>query len=187
MTTTSRAAVRIAVAQFFGGTTYDSTARAYRGSGPLLSNGLSTVRAYQSKRINDMDYVQGQAAGRGMGAAMVIEMNETRNNTLTVGQKPTLGGQRHLVYPVQCHFFHMAHQNYAEDAEADVDALAEAVQDLIYTDFTLGTGGTSPPMIYQAGIDSAGIRTLIDPSQMAKEITVTHFRVNFNAEVQIVV
>jgi hypothetical protein len=133
--------------------------------------------------MNDMDYVIGQAAGRGMGAAMVIEMNETRDYTLTLTQKinGTQGGQRHLVYPVQCHLFHMAHQPYAEDAEADVDLLAQAIQELIYGDFTLGG------ICYQAGIDSAGIRTLIDPSEEYKEITVTHFRVNFNAEVQTIV
>lgn len=180
MVSTSRTIVRTGVAQFFGGATYDSTARAYRGSGPLLTSGLSTVRAYQSKRVNDMDYVLGHAAGRGMGACMVLEMAETRDTTLTLTQKinGTMGGQRHLVYPVQCHVFHMAHQPYAEDAEADVDSLAQAMQELIYGDFTLGG------ICYQAGIDSAGIRTIIDPSEEYKEITVTHFRVNFNAEVQ---
>jgi hypothetical protein len=180
---TSRTIVRTGIAQFFGGTAYDSTARAYRGSGPLLSSGLSTVRAYQPKRMPDTDYVMAQAAGRGMGAAMVIEMNETRDTTLTLTQKinGTQGGQRHLVYPVQCHLFHMAHMDYAEDAEADVDSLAQAIQEQIYSDLTLGE------ICYQAGVDSAGIRTLIDPSQEWKELTVTHFRVNFNAEVQTII
>lgn len=182
MTLTSRAIVRTGIAQFFGGVTYDSTARAYRGGGPLFANGLSTVRAYQPKRMNDMDYVMGQAAGRGMGAAMVVEMNETRDTFLTLGTMPAAaGGQRHLIYPVQCHVFHMAHQPYAEDAEADVDALVQAMHEHIYSDPTLGQ------ICYQAGMDSAGIRALIDQSEEYKEITVTHFRMNFNAEVQIVV
>lgn len=182
MILTSRKIVRTGIAQFFGGTTYDQAARAYRGSGPLLSSGLSTVRAYQPKRMNDMDYVMGQNPGRGMGAAMVLEMNETRDTTLTLTQIPsTSGGQRHLVYPVQCHVFHMAHQDYAEDAEADVDDLVQAIQELIYGDFTLGG------ICYQAGIDSAGIRAMIDQPEEYKEITVTHFRVNFNAEVQTIV
>lgn len=181
MALTSRTIVRTGVAQFFGGTTYDSTARAYRGSGPLFSKGLSTVRAYQSKRINDMDYVLSQAAGRGMGAVMVLEMPETRDTVLTIGQIPAnLQGQRRLAYPVQCHVFHMAHQAYAEDAEKDVDDLDQAIHELIYTDPTLGG------ICYQAGINNAGIRSIIDPSEEWKEITVTHFRVNFDVEVQIV-
>lgn len=180
---TSRQIVRTGIAQFFGGSTYDSTARAYRGSGPLLSYGLSTVRAYQSKRLNDMDYVLGQAAGRGMGAVMVVEMAETKDKLLTTPGLPAgvQGGQRRLTYPVALNFFHMAHQPYAEDAEADVDELDQAVHELIYTDPTLGG------ICYQAGMNATGIRSLIDPSEEWKEVTVTYFRVEFDAEVQIVI
>lgn len=181
MTVTSRSIVRTGIARFFGGATYDQTARAYRGSGPLQANGLSTVRAYQSKRVNDMDYVSGQAAGRGMGALMVVEMAETKDTMLTLSGVPSIGGQRRLVYPVACNFFHMAHQPYAEDAEEDVDELDQAVHELIYTDPTLGG------ICYQAGMSSSGIRTLIDPSEDFKEITITYFRVEFDVEVQIVV
>jgi hypothetical protein len=190
VTVTSRKAVRLAVAQFFGGSTYDSNARAYRGSGPLLSSGLSTVRAYQAKRVSDMDYVIGQAAGRGMGAMMTIEMAETHDNLLTGPGLPAgvHGGQRHLVYPVACNVFHMAHQPYAEDAEADVDDLDQAIHELIYSDPTLGTTSiTGPPMIYQAGMSRNGIKSMIDQSEEWKEITATYFRVEFDAEVQIVI
>jgi len=182
MTVTSRTIVRQGIAVFFGGSQYDSIAKAYRGSGPLLSSGLSTVRAYQPKRTPDPDYVIGQAAGRGMGALMVLEMPETRDEVLTVGQIPaSAGGQRHLIYPVTCHVFHMAHEAYAEDAEQDVDELDQAIHELIYSDPTLGG------VCYQAGQNMAGIRSLIDPSDLWKEITVTHFRVQFEAEVQIVI
>ena len=181
MAVTSRSIVRVGIAKFFGGTSYDTSFKCYRG-GPLLSSGLSTVRPYQPKRTPDTDYVMGLNPGRGMGALMVLEMAETRDTFLTLGTIPAAsGGQRHLVYPVQCHVFHMAHQNYAEDAEADVDELDQAIHEHIYSDPTLGG------ICYQAGIDSAGIRTIIDPSEKWQEITVTHFRVNFNAEVQIVV
>jgi hypothetical protein len=118
-----------------------------------------------------------------MGAMMVLEMGETRDTLLTGPALPASiqGGQRKLVYPVKCHVFHMAHMPYAEDAEADVDALDQAIHELIYTDTTLGG------ICYQAGIDSAGIRTRIDPSEEWKEITVTHFTVSFDVEVQIVI
>ena len=188
MTEVSRKLVRTAIAQYFGGTNYDSIARCYRG-GPLLSFGLSTVRAYQPKREPDTDYVMGLIPGRGMGAMMVIQMKNTRDNILTTPGLPAgiHGGQRHLVYPVKCHVFHMAHMPYAEDAEADVDELDQALHEFIYADPTLGTGGTMPPMIYQAGINSAGIQTSIDDSEVWKEITLTHFCLEFDAEVQIVI
>lgn len=178
---TSRSIVRNGVAQFFGGTTYDSIFRAYR-DGPLSSYGLSTVRAYQPKRLPDPDYVYGQDQGRGMGAVMILEMNETRDTAATIGLIPaTLGGQRKLVYPFQCHVFHMAHMDYAEDAEADIDALDQAIHEQLYSDPTLGG------VCYQAGMDSTGIRTLIDQPEIWNEITLTHFRVIFDAEVQILV
>jgi len=84
---TSRSIVRTGIAQFFGGTNYDSNFRCYRG-GPLLSSGLSTVRAYQPKREPDTDYVMGLNPGRGMGALMVLEMAETRDTFLTLGTIP---------------------------------------------------------------------------------------------------
>ena len=182
MAVTSRAIVRVGIAQFFGGTNYDSDFRCYRG-GPLLSSGLSTVRPYQPKRTPDTDYVMGLNSGRGMGALMVLQMSQTRDNLLTGPGLPNgiHGGQRHLVYPVECHVFHMAHMNYAEDAEADVDELDQAIHEHIYSDPTLGG------ICYQAGINSAGIRTIIDDSEEWKEITVTHFRVSFDAEVAIVI
>lgn len=176
--TTSRAIVRRGVATFFGGTNYDSIFRAYR-NGPLMAYGLSTVRAFQPKRLPDMDYVLGQAPGRGMGAVMILELAETRDVPMTIGQNIVLNGQRKLVYPVQLHVFHMAHEDFAEDAEADVDAIDQAIHELIYTDATLGG------ICYQAGMDSAGIRTLIDQPEVWDEITVTHFRVCLDVEVQI--
>jgi len=182
VTVTSRTIVRTGIAQFFGGTNYDDTFRCYRG-GPLLSSGLSTVRAYQPKREPDTDYVMGLTPGRGMGAMMILEMPRTRDHLLTTPGLPAgiHGGQRHLVYPVKCHVFHMAHMPYAEDAEQDVDNLDQAIHELIYSDPTLGG------ICYQAGIDSAGIDSVIDPSSKWNEITVTHFQVGFNAEVQIVI
>lgn len=189
MTQVSRKLVRLAVAQFFGGTQYDQIGRCYRGNGPLLANGLSTVRPYQAKRIPDADYVMGQLPGRGMGAMMMLQMADDRDNMMNL---PGMGltGQpgsvrRKLVYPVTCHVYHMAHEAYAEDAEADIDDLSQAIHQRIYSDFTLGTTPQAgPPMIYQAGMDAPGIRTVIDPSGMWEEIVLTHFRVTFDAEVQ---
>lgn len=171
--------MRTGVAEYFGGTNYDSTFRAYR-DGPLASYGLATVRPYQAKRIPDSDTVI--TPGRGMGAFAVIEMSETHDLPLTVTQIPAnAGGQRKLVYPIQFHVYHMAEMPYAEDAEADVDALDQAIHELIYADPTLGG------ICYQAGIDSVGIHSVIDQSDFVNEMTLTHFRVEFDAEVSIVI
>lgn len=125
----------------------------------------------------------GQNAGRGMGAFMAIEMPETRDVPLTVGLMPASnGGQRRLAYAVNCHVYHLAHMDYAEDAEQDVDELDWAIHELMYTDPTLGG------VCLQSGMSSLGIRTRIDQSTLRPdEILQTHFRVEFDAEVQIVV
>lgn len=147
-----------------------------------MQYGLSTVRAYQAKRISDEDYVLGQVQGRGMGAFAVVEMAETRDRPATVGLIPgTAGGRRNLLYPVRLHVYHLAHMDYTEDAEADVDALDEQIHELLYSDPTLGG------ICYQAGMSSAGIHTLIYPAELYKELTKTAFVVEFDAEVQIIV
>lgn len=124
----------------------------------------------------------GQTPGRGMGAFAMVEMSETHNTVLTLGQKPAVsGGQRKLVYPVKLHGYHMAMEQHTEDAEADVDALVEAIQDRLHSDPTMGG------ICYQAGMNSAGIRTVIYPAELWKEITLTAFVFEFDAEVQIIV
>lgn len=146
-----------------------------------MSYGLSTVRPYQAKRIPDDDYIFGQSPGRGMGAFATIEMSETRDMPLTTGLIPAIGGQRRLAYPVRLHVYHLAREAYTEDAEADVDDLDQAIHELLYSDPTLGG------ICFQAGISAAGIRTLIYPAELRKEMTLTTFTVDFDAEVQIVV
>lgn len=179
MAATSRKIVRLAIAQFFGGAQYDIEARAYRGTGPLFSNGLCTVRAYRSKRVSDSDYVINQVIPRGMGAYMIVELPsdvEIRRTT------PAVTGRKRIMYQVSLHTYHLAYETHAEDAEADVDDLAEAIKGLIHGDVTLGTAG----MIYQAGESHMGIRTTVAPSGTYKEKTRTHIGTSFEAEVEIV-
>jgi hypothetical protein len=188
MATTSRPTVRVGVAQFFGGTTYDQEARAYRGSTPvhLFNAGLSTVRAYQSKRISDKDYVLGQAKGRGMGASMIVEMpddTEIRRAVPAAGPGTNYvgSGRKRITYTVILHVFHLAHKPHMEDAEADVDNLLEEVKSQVRSDVSLGG------ICYQAGENGRGIRTHVYPSNLGTdEITATHATVTFEAEVEIV-
>ena len=189
-TQTSRTIVRTGIAQFFGGVIYDTGARAYRGAipGHLSNAGLSTVRAYKSKRINDNDYVLAQAAGRGMGAYMYVEMpddTEIRRalNAAGPGTNYIAAGKKRITYRVILHVYHLAHKEYAEDAEADVDALLEEIKSQIRGDVTLG----SVAGVYQAGENGAGIRTRVFPSNTGKdEITATYATVTFDVEVEII-
>lgn len=184
MTATSRTIVRTGIAEFFGGTQFDAKARAYRGAIPaaLFGAGLSTVRAYRPKRLNDADYVKGQAAGRGMGAYLYVELprdTEIRRAIPAIGQ----AGRKRITYTVTLHVFHLAHQAYAEDAEADVDNLLEEIKSQIRSDVTLG----SIPGVYQAGENVNGIRTQVFPSILGKdEITATYATVTFDAEAEII-
>lgn len=180
MTQTSRAIVRTGIAQYFGGSDYDEAFRAWR-NGPLLPYGLSTVKAYQAKRIPDADFVFGQVPGRGMGAFALVEMPETVDRPLTTSLIPAQGGQRRITYPVRLNVFHMAMEQYAEDAEADCDALDQAIHELLYSDPTLGG------IAYQAGMSSAGIHSQFSEAELWKEITLSHFAVEFDAELQIIV
>lgn len=135
------------------------------------------MRAYQPKRASDTDYVLEQAAGRGMGASMIVELptdNEIRR------AMPAGSGRKRITYTVTLHLFHLAYQDHAEDAEADVDALVEAVKDLIHGDVTLGG------VCYQAGESPFGIRTRIYPSTDVKEKLSTYAQITLEAEVEII-
>jgi len=179
VTTTTRQTVRNGIAQYFGGTVYDQEARAYRGAGPLASSGLSTVRAYQPKRMSDVDYVYNQAAGRGMGAAMVIELP---SDVESRDAKPAVTGRKRINYTVILHCFHLAYQTHSEDAGPDVDNLVEQIKALIRQDVTLG-GAVN----LQAGESRAHIKTRIYPSAVLdKEKIATAFDITFEAEVEII-
>lgn len=175
MATTSREIVRAGIAEYFGGTTYDALARAYRGSGPLTAYGLSTVRAYTPKRESDEDYVIEQAAGRGMGAAMVVEIPHDKEHR--AGIAGAHGGVKQIDYDVVLAVFHLAHMDHAEDAGQDVDLLIEAIKDHIRSDRTLGG------ICKQAGEDETGIETIVEPYEMWNERIMTTFTVQFMAQV----
>lgn len=179
MTATSRQIVRNGIAQYFGGIQYDQEARAYRGSGPLQQYGLSSVRAYQPKRMSDVDYVYGQAAGRGMGAAMVVELpnDEERRDA-----KPIITGRKRITYTVILHCFHLAYPTHAEDAAQDVDLLIEQIKGLLRADPSL-----NGVVNLQAGENRARIKTRVYPSAVIdKEKIATAFDITFEAEVEIV-
>jgi hypothetical protein len=177
MPETSRQIFRTGVAQFFGGTDYDAKSRSYRGNGPLLSHGLSVVRPYGAKRVSDMDYVNAQSAGRGMGAYMVVGLPTDKEIRRSM---PAVTGRKRLTYLTTLACFHLAHKQYAEDAEADVDQLIDAIKDLVHADPSLGG------ICYQAGENETGMNTRIRGSRVTDELTATEFEISFDAEIEII-
>jgi hypothetical protein len=124
-----------------------------------------------------MDYVFAQAAGRGMGAYMAVEMPEDNEIRRAI---PAITGRKRITYDVNLHCYHLAHMKHAEDAEADVNGLIEAIKAAIHADVTLGA------ICYQAGENGAGIRTRITPSVTDDEIVATYILITLQAEVEIV-
>jgi hypothetical protein len=133
------------------------------------------VRAYQPKHISDEDYVIEQAAGRGMGAAMVVEIPHDKESR--AGTAGRTNGIKRIDYDVVLATFHLAHMDYAEDAEKDVDLLVEAIKDQIRLDRTLGG------LVSQAGEAATGIEVMIEPSEAWQERLMTVFTVQFIASV----
>lgn len=119
----------------------------------------------------------GQAAGRGMGAYMVVELGDDQEIRRA---KPAYSGRKRVTYAVNLHLFHLAHIAHAEDAEADVNGLIEAVKTYFRGDITLGQ------ICYQAGESPNGLKTKVTPSMVDKEIVGTYVRITFDAEVQII-
>jgi hypothetical protein len=183
--TTTRTTVRQGIAAYFGGT-YHAANRSWQ-NGPLLSSGLSTVRAGWGKKLNDNDFTYLQSSGRGMGAYMIVEIGydkeRRRSNAgppVTSGGNIIAGGIKEIEYRVTLNVFHLAQKGFAEDAQADIDLLIEAVKQQIRVDRTLGGICT------QAGESRFGIQTREAlPAVDANNRTGTWFTVAFEVMTQI--
>jgi len=124
-----------------------------------------------------MDFVLAQAAGRGMGAYMIVELPDDDEFRKSM---PAGTGRKRIVYQAVLHIYHLAHKAHSEDAEADVNGLLEAVKTAIRADVTLGG------ICYQAGESRRGIKTRVAPSAVPKEITGTYVQMKLEVEVMIV-
>lgn len=124
-----------------------------------------------------MDYVIEQSAGRGMGAAMIVEIPHDKEHRLAFAGKT--GGIKGIDYDVVLAGFHLAHMDHAEDAGKDVDLLIEAIKDRIRADRTLGG------ICYQAGEDETGIETVVHEYEEWDERVMTPFTVQFMTQVAI--
>ncbi|TDB86275.1 hypothetical protein E1264_18445 [Actinomadura sp. KC216] len=145
----TRRDIRDGVARFFGGATYDSTARIYRPT-PLVASGLAGVRPYWTTRFQDQDYTATLADGRGMGGVMSIHIANDSERRIALGG-PT-GGFKSRPVALELWVWHMARTPATEDAQADLDDLLDAIVERIHTDRTLGGA------VVEAGESQRGIQ-----------------------------
>lgn len=182
---TTRTTVRQGIAGYFGGT-YNASNRSWQ-NGPLLSAGLSTVRAGWGKKLNDQDFVYLQQSGRGMGAYMIVEFGPDKEVRRAIAGAPVVtsgnivaGGIKEIEYNVILNVFHLAQKAFSEDAAADIDLLIEAIKQQIRIDRTLGGICT------QAGEGRYGIQTRPGmPAVDANNRTGTWFAISFQVMTQI--
>ena len=160
-----RQLVRRAVAAYFGGTlnTTDGGSVYYSG-GSLAASGLGTAWPYAAKGIPDVFFTQGEPAGTGWGAAMIVQVPAVDITRQAMGG-PTSGWRgRH--YDVTCELLAISYETHIETAEAAFDDLLDGIEALIYADRTLGTTSGSYPtgrLITQAGEGTRGIRVQAEP------------------------
>jgi hypothetical protein len=154
-----RQLVRNAVAAYFGGTLVTADAGTCYQGGPLASRGLGTVFPYLVKgSAPDSYYTAGMAAGTGWGAVMTVHLGQVRNTRDSYGGATS--GWRKRLYAVLCSLDVISYAAHLEQAEAPLDDLVNAMDDLIYADRTLGTTGEDYPggrLIIQAGENPEGI------------------------------
>jgi hypothetical protein len=154
-----RQLVRLAVAAYFGGTLQTADAGVYFQGGPLASMGLGTAFPYLVKgSAPDSFYTLGEPAGTAWGAVMTVTLGPVRNTRDSYGGNVSGWRERH--YTVTCSLDVISYAEHLEDAEAPLDDLLNAMDDLIYADRTLGTTNNSYPtgrLITQAGEGREGI------------------------------
>lgn len=171
----TRTDVRLGIATFFGGVTFDAASRIYRPT-PLAAQGLGGVRPYFAKRTDDADFTRGLTVGRSMGAIMLVHLPFVRARRIALGG-PT-SGIKSKPYSVQLHVFHYAQVPHAEDAQADLDVLLQAIEDRIQGDRTLGGA------VVEAGESESGITIEADiPVIKPNDATECYAVVTFDAVV----
>jgi hypothetical protein len=125
--------------------------------------------------VSDEDYVIEQAAGRGMGAAMIVEIPHDKEVRDSIAGK--VAGIKCIDYDIVLACFHLAHEDHAEDAGDDVDLLIEAIKDRLRSDRTIGG------IFNTSGQDSTGIEVIVEPAEEWHERIMTVFTIQFIGKV----
>lgn len=190
MTAVSRTAVLQAIGSYFGGT-WNAVDWSYQ-NGPLTSSGLGSVKIGFPKEMPDKDFTAGLPAGRNMGAIMIVTLPDDTEVRAGDSGPPVTDGQGNIIaggtkfnrYRCTLEIYHMGETQHAEQSQADVDALIEAVKHHIRIDRTLGTSVPGPPLITQAGEERFGIQSHKEKPGITRERTYTYAWVRFEAMTQ---
>lgn len=144
----TRYAARLAIAQYFGGTTWQSQTTPNVGAlieGPLQSQGLSAVYPRWAKRLPDENFFlfgNLQSTARGMGTIMVVHIPKLGERRIALNANSTghvtNSGTKQDDAQVELHLYHLAQVDYAEEAEADLETMIDSIYDYIEQDVMLG-------------------------------------------------
>jgi hypothetical protein len=185
MSSGTRYQARTSIAQYFGGTTWQSVLSDVPNgpliNGPLVSYGLSAVYPRWSKRLPDENFFLFPEPARGMGTIMVVHLPTVQERRLAIPAfNATTGsnGTKQSRMLVELHLYHLSQQNYAEPAEADLEAMIDQIYTWVESDITLGG------VVYGAGETQYGIKSIMNPPvcQDVPERVEQYAKVSFQAD-----
>jgi hypothetical protein len=176
---------RLAIAQFFGGTTWQSQTTPDVGpliDGPLQANGLSAVYPRWAKRLPDSNFFLFPEPARSMGTIMVVHLPRLNERRIALagnlpGVQQNVGTKQDRMM-IELHLYHLAQVDYAEIAEADFEQMIDAVYNQIETDPMLGGA------VIGAGETPYGIESTLNPPvvQEKPERIEQYAKISFQAD-----
>jgi hypothetical protein len=130
-------------------------------TGPMQSYGVSAVYPRWAKRIPDSNFFLFAEPARSMGACIVVHIPRLKERRLALaanipGVQENVGTKQDRML-VELHVYHLAQVDYAEPAEADLEAILDEIYNMIETDVTLGG------CVYGAGETQYGIASIMNP------------------------
>ena len=151
-----RQLVRLAVAQFFGGTQVTTDDEVKFQGGPLTAYGLGTAYPYSVRHAPDSDYTAGQPAGQNWGC--VLSTTRVRRTVSLDSYGGPSSGIWLRKYVITCEIALLCELEHIEVAGAGLDDLIDQAVALIFADRTLGTNsGSGGVRILTAGTDKNSI------------------------------
>jgi hypothetical protein len=164
-----RQLVRLAVAQYFGGSQVTADAGVCFQGGPLTAFGLGTAYPYSVRNVPDEYFTAGMAAGQNWGAVMSTTRLERTSTRDSYGGR--FSGWRARAYVITCELALICELPHIEVAGAGLDDLIDEVHALIAADRTLGTNGApNGVQILQAGEGRTGIRDVTEKFAALDEV-----------------
>lgn len=164
---------------YFGGV-FDPTNRCWRdATGPASATRIAlvgTLRTHFPKRYPLTDHTYGLGEGARTGGQVIVHLGRAVERAITTG--PTERYKR-LAYDVTMHCYLLSRVAHAEDAQDDVDTVAESITDLIRADRTCGSGPAG--VFTDVGEDQTGITVDWGEPTTKGETTESYLGVRFTA------